>query len=368
MKFTLAREKLIKPLQMVAGVVEKRQTMPVLANILVVVDQQQLLMTGTDMEVEISARIDLEQGAAESGETTIPARKLMDICRALPDSAEITISQEDERVVVSSGKSRFTLSCLAADDFPAVEPEQGAMELQVGQGDLRYVLDRTAFAMAQQDVRYYLNGMLLEISANQIRTVSTDGHRLAMCTLQTAHGVETARQVIFPRKGVLEFIRLLQDSDEVVSLRIGNNHLQAATAGFTFSSKLVDGRFPDYQRVLPRGGERIMTADVESLRHALQRASILSNEKYRGIRLMLEKDTLCIQANNPEQEEALDEMEVSYDGEAMEICFNVSYLLDALNTIKTGTARFTMIDPNSSTLVEEVGETQSCYVVMPMRI
>ncbi|UIP85953.1 DNA polymerase III subunit beta [Pseudomonas phenolilytica] len=367
MHFTIQREALLKPLQLVAGVVERRQTLPVLSNVLLVVQGQQLSLTGTDLEVELVGRVTLDD-AAEPGEITVPARKLMDICKSLPSDALIDIRLDEHKVLIKSGRSRFTLSSLPANDFPTVEEGPGSLGFSVEQGKLRRLIERSSFAMAQQDVRYYLNGMLLEVSNGMLRTVATDGHRLAMCSMQA--GIEQAdrHQVIVPRKGILELARLLTEQDAEVNIMLGQHHVRATTGEFTFTSKLVDGKFPDYERVLPRGGDKLVIGDRQQLREAFSRTAILSNEKYRGIRLQLESGLLKIQANNPEQEEAEEEVAVDYSGGSLEIGFNVSYLLDVLGVMTTERIRLILSDANSSALLQEFDNDDSAYVVMPMRL
>ncbi len=367
MKFTINREALLKPLLLVAGVVERRQTLPVLSNVLLVVEGDTLSLTGTDLEVELVGRVHLDT-PSEAGEITVPARKLMDICKSLPEDSDITFQMEDQRVVFRSGRSRFTLSTLPANEFPNIDEESAAYSFSVSQARLRRLIDRTGFAMAQQDVRYYLNGMLLEVREHALRAVATDGHRLAMCTVEADISQQDRHQVIVPRKGILELARLLTNGEEIVNITLGANHIRATTGDFIFTSKLVDGKFPDYERVLPRGGNKIVIGDRLTLRQALNRASILSNEKYRGIRLILDQNTVKIMANNPEQEEAEEEVTVTYEGAGLEIGFNVSYLLDVLSVVDCDAVKLTLSDPNSSALVEEPENSDSVYVVMPMRL
>ncbi|AEF19989.1 MULTISPECIES: DNA polymerase III subunit beta [Pseudomonas] len=367
MHFTIQREALLKPLQLVAGVVERRQTLPVLSNVLLVVEGQQLSLTGTDLEVELVGRVALED-AAEPGEITVPARKLMDICKSLPADALIDIRVDEQKLLVKAGRSRFTLSTLPANDFPTVEEGPGSLTFNLVQSKLRRLIERTSFAMAQQDVRYYLNGMLLEVQTGILRAVATDGHRLAMCSMDATIQQDGKHQVIVPRKGILELARLLTEQDGEVSIVLGQHHIRATTGEFTFTSKLVDGKFPDYERVLPRGGDKLVVADRQGLREAFSRTAILSNEKYRGIRLQLAAGLLKIQANNPEQEEAEEEIAVDYNGGSLEIGFNVSYLLDVLGVMTTEQVRLILSDSNSSALVQEADNDDSAYVVMPMRL
>jgi len=367
MHFTIQREALLKPLQLVAGVVERRQTLPVLSNVLLVVEGQQLSLTGTDLEVELVGRVMLED-AAEPGEITVPARKLMDICKSLPSDVLIDIRVDEQKLLVKAGRSRFTLSTLPANDFPTVEEGPGSLTFNLPQAKLRRLVERTSFAMAQQDVRYYLNGMLLEVQSGLLRAVATDGHRLAMCSMEAAIQQEGKHQVIVPRKGILELARLLTEQDAEVAIVLGQHHIRANTGEFTFTSKLVDGKFPDYERVLPRGGDKLVLADRQGLREAFSRTAILSNEKYRGIRLTLASGLLKIQANNPEQEEAEEEIVVDYNGSGLEIGFNVSYLLDVLGVMGTEQVRLILSDSNSSALLQEADNDDSAYVVMPMRL
>ncbi len=369
MKFSVARDTLLKSLNLVAGVVERRQTLPILANVLMVLDGERLSLTGTDLEVELVGRVQLA-AKGDAGDVTVPARKLADICKSLPEGSEISFSVSDGKATVKSGRSRFTLSTLPARDFPNVEDSMGTHQLTLKQGQLKRLIDRTAFAMAQQDVRYYLNGMLWELTGEQLRFVATDGHRLAMCTLPEkvkAKG-EGDTQVILPRKGVLELARLLMDEDEDIAIVIGSNHIRAMTEEFTFTSKLVDGKFPDYQRVLPRSPDKAVLGSRLELRQAFTRTAILSNEKYRGVRLKITDDTLDIVANNPEQEEAEETVPVEYKGDSLEIGFNVSYLLDVLGVLSGDKVKLSLADPNSSALLEESEEGDSLYVVMPMRL
>lgn len=366
MKFTISREALLQPLQLVAGVVEKRHTLAVLSNVLLEVKGQQLTLTGTDLEVELIARIALEE-VAQEGEITVPGKKLMDICRSLPDGSEITIEQDEQRVNVRAGRSRFTLSSLPATDFPNIEEFSDKNSFSLSQASLRRVIDRTSFAMAQQDVRYYLNGMLFEVNNQSLRTVATDGHRLATCKAE-ASGLDSQQQIILPRKGVLELAKLLQHPEASVTLMLSANHLRAQFESYTFTSKLVDGKFPDYNRVIPRNGNNTLIADRSELRQVFSRAAILSNEKYRGVRMVLEEDLLKVLANNPEQEEAEESVSVEYRGDALEMGFNVSYLQDVMSVLDTNLVKMTFSDANSSALLEEPDGGDAMYVVMPMRL
>src|SRR5690554_5521074 len=367
MKFSISREALLRPLTLVAGVVERRQTLPVLSNVLIQVNGDEVALTGTDLEVELIGRTVASQ-VDEPGAATVPARKLMDICKSLPDQAEIQLSLEEGRAVLRSGRSRFTLSTLPVAEFPNIEDSQGSIELSLPRGVLKQLIDATSFAMAQQDVRYYLNGMLLEMRSGLVRAVATDGHRLAVCSRPVEIQVEPAQKLIVPRKGILELVRLLDDGEEPVSLTLGASHIRAHTGDFTFTSKLVDGKFPDYERVVPRGGDKVFIAERAELRQVLSRTAILSNEKYRGVRLHLVEGNLKVMANNPEQEEAEESIAIEYSGPGLEIGFNVGYLIDVLNALDEERVQMTLADPNSSALMEEPGGGDALYVVMPMRL
>lgn len=370
MKVSMTRDQLLKPLQQVAGVVEKRQTLQVLSNVLMVVDGGELAMTGTDLEVELVARQHLESDS-QNGRVTVPCRKLLDICRALPATAQVELSLDSQRLLLRSGKSRFTLATLPANDFPNLEDTlAGSFTLSLSQRSLKRLIDKTSFAMAQQDVRYYLNGMLFEVTEGRLRVVATDGHRLALCDAPISTQVPEKVQVIVPRKGVQELSRLLSDEDAEVTLTLGSNHLRVTVGNVTFTSKLIDGRFPDYERVLPKGGDRTLVAGREDLKSSLQRAAILCNEKFRGVRLQIDGDQLRILATNPDQEEAEEELQVEYSGKELEIGFNVGYLLDVLNALSGAYTRATLGDTNSSALVRDNDDEQAdaLYVVMPMRL
>ncbi|HET7569978.1 MAG TPA: DNA polymerase III subunit beta [Gammaproteobacteria bacterium] len=366
MKFEIARDALLKPIQAVIGVVERRQTMPILSNLLIAADADRLTLTGTDLEVELTASTAL--ACEDGGEVTVPGRKLLDICRALPEGATVKAVLDKERLQLQSGRSRFSLSTLPAAEFPTVEDVDTQIRFSIPQKDLKELLDRTHFAMAQQDVRYYLNGLLLEIADGRVRAVATDGHRLALCDIAAHTGDAPAQQVIVPRKGVLELQRLLSDSDTLAEIELGGNKIRVGLGELRFTSKLVDGRFPDYDRVVPRGGDKTVRANRLLMRDSLGRAAILSNEKYKGVRLQLDDNRVQIQAHNPEQEEAEDEFEADYQGEPLEIGFNVVYLLDALNAIDAEDVVMQLSDANSSCLILDPDSEAHRYVVMPMRL
>ena len=336
-----------------------------MSNVFMSLEAGQLSLTGTDLEVELVGRVPVD-GDCEDGEITVPARKLVDICKSLPDSSTIEFSVSSGKAMVKAGRSRFTLSTLPASEFPSVDEQGGDLSLEIPQAVLKRLIERTSFAMAQQDVRYYLNGMLLELKAGRLRMVATDGHRLALCTADDAVSVGDA-SVIVPRKGILELSRLL-DADDTLRLVIGSNHIRAVNQQFTFTSKLVDGKFPEYERVLPKSADKTVIGERLELRQAFTRTAILSNEKYRGVRLKLSEDTLDITANNPEQEQAEEVVAVEYQGDELEVGFNVSYLLDVLSVLDGEKIRLSLSDSASSALLEEAEEGDSLYVVMPMRL
>lgn len=367
MKLVISRNVLLKPLQLIAGVVERRQTLPILANVLLSLKDNTLELVGTDLEVELLGRVNLDN-VATSGAITVPARKLMDICRSLPEQAEIELCVDGAKLMVRSGHSRFNLSTLPANQFPNTEEVSAETEFLISQQDLRQLIEGTQFAMAQQDVRYYLNGMLWEVRKDGLCTVATDGHRLAY----SAKGINAHTdniQVIVPRKAVLELGRLLGEAENEVMVALGRNHLRIKTADYVFTSKLIDGRFPDYEKVIPQALEKCLTADRDLLKQALSRVAILASEKHRSVRLELKHNLLKILTNNPdEQEKAEEEVAVSYVGSQMEIAFNINYLIDALNALPAGEVKLSLAGSDSSVRIEGIEENTSIYVVMPMRL
>ncbi|MBE5145864.1 DNA polymerase III subunit beta [Vibrio parahaemolyticus] len=366
MKFTIERSHLIKPLQQVSGALGGRPTLPILGNLLIKVEEKVLSMTATDLEVELVSKVTLE-GDFEAGSITVPSRKFLDICRGLPDDAIITFVLEGDRVQVRSGRSRFSLATLPANDFPNIEDWQSEVEVSLSQADLRTLIDKTQFSMANQDVRYYLNGMLFEIDGTTLRSVATDGHRMAVS--QTQLGADFAqKQIIVPRKGVQELVKLMDAPEQPVVLQIGSSNVRAEVNNFIFTSKLVDGRFPDYRRVLPQHTNKTLIASCDELRQAFSRAAILSNEKFRGVRVNLAGSEMRITANNPEQEEAEEMLDVTFEGDPIEIGFNVSYVLDVLNTLRCEKVQVSMSDANASALIENADDDSAMYVVMPIRL
>lgn len=390
MKFRTSRDALLRPLRVVTGVVERRQTLPVLSNLLVEATEEGLTLRGTDLEVEVVARVTDEVEVEDAGATTMPAHKLADIWQSLPDHAAVNVALEGDRAVVRSGRSRFALATMPAADFPTDRPlldaaasspgapspgtggeganEKEGVEITLPHADLRRLLDRTKFAMANQDVRYFLNGMLLELTAQSLRAAASDGHRMAMCTLGGIEAVvEERRRLIVPRKSVQDLERLISDSDADIGLVLGRSFLRATQGGYTLTTKLVDGQFPEVDRLIPSNTDHSLTGDRETMRQALHRAAILSNEKSQDVRLQLDGDQMTIRATNPEQEEAEEFVSVDYDGSAMEIGFNVRYLQDVLSALETESIKVSMPESNNIAMIQGPGEENSLYLVMPLR-
>ena len=366
MQFSISRENLLKPLQQVCGVLSSRPNIPVLNNVLLQIEDNRLTITGTDLEVELSSQTQLSS-ASENGTFTIPAKKFLDICRTLSDDSEITVSFEEDRALVKSGRSRFTLTTQPAEEYPNLTDWQSEVDFELPQNTLRRLIEATQFSMANQDARYFLNGMKFDTEGNLLRTVATDGHRLAVCTIALEQELQN-HSVILPRKGVLELVRLLETSDEPARLQIGTNNLRIHLKHIVFTSKLIDGRFPDYRRVLPRNATRIVEGSWEALKQAFIRASILSNERVRSVRLNLSENQLKITASNTEHEVAEEIVDVNYSGEELEVGFNVTYILDVLNALKCHQVRIRLTDASSSCLIENCEDSSSEYVIMPMRL
>ena len=362
----IARDALLKPLQAVSGIVERRHTLPILANVLLEQRDGKLNVTATDLEMQITAVADL---AGKDGQaTTVGARKLQDLLRALPDDAALNIDVAGSKMTLRAGRSRFNLQTLAAADYPRISLGQEQLQtLSLPQKDLRGLFRLAEFAMAQQDIRYYLNGMLLVVDRGSLQAVATDGHRLSWASLAVP-GQYSRQEVILPRKTVLEVTKLLEDSDEPVTIDILANQVRFRFANVELVSKVVDGKFPDYNRVIPTGhAKRIELARAELL-SALQRAAILSNEKFRGVRLVLGENQLKIICTNSEQEEAEEELEVAYSGDPLDVGFNITYLLDVLANLSSEKVQLAFGDANSSALVTMPERDDYKYVVMPMRI
>ncbi len=361
------RDELLAPLSAVSGIIERRHTLPILSNVLIDRAEGVLSFLATDIEIQITARSALAAGG-DTKPVTVGARKLVDILRALPDGAEVSLQQQEKRLQLKAGKSRFTLQTLPAEDFPRLaRPGGEATRISLSQKALRRLLGLVQYAMAQQDIRYYLNGLLVLVDGKQLRLVATDGHRLAYAALELPSSLPRL-EVIIPRKTVLELSKLLADSDDPVAIE-----LSSAQACFTFGnvelvSKLVDGKFPDYTRVIPTNHKNKVVLNRDVLRQSLMRAAILSNEKFRGVRWVLTDGSLKVVSSNAEQEEAQEELEVAYAGDALDIGFNVNYLLDVLNNVTAADVECRFGDAASSALLQFPAEPEFKYVVMPMRI
>ena len=372
MKFNIENSSLLKVLKLLVGIVQRRQTLPILGNVLVKAQEGSIVLITTDLEIELIMSVPCE--VIKTGEVTIPARKWLDICQNLSDGSQLKIDLKNERITIQSGKSRFTLSTLPASEFPRFDDITVKNQFTISKKQLKSVFEATHFAMAQQDVRYYLNGLMLEISADQLRAVATDGHRLAIkdtsLSLKVDEGNNQEKQIIIPRKAIQELMRILSEEGDEVSVEISPEYirLRVNEEDITFTSKLIDGRFPDYQRVIPEKQDNFMLADRDLLRQTLSRVAILSNEKYRGIKMVLQADNLQVMANNPEQEEAQDELSVEYSGDQFEIGFNATYLLDSIMAIPNPKVQLTLVDSNSSCLIQSVDDPSAKYVIMPMRL
>lgn len=369
MHFTIQREAFLKPLKAVAGVVERRnhQMIPILSNVLLDVRETQFFLTTTDQEVELIATGEVTDSNIATGKITVPFRKLMDICRTLPEGALLTFKTEQDKVCIRAGRSRFSLSSLPAEQFPSISESKQAISLVVANKALKQLVDNVSFAMADQDVRYYLNGMLLEIKEAGLYGVAADGHRLALSVIK---GItcDTSLRLIVPRKGVLELQRILEENDEAVTLMLDTHHLCVTTKEVTLTTKLLEGKFPEYQRIIPEQGDKVVVGRRTLLKEALLRAATLFNDKSRGVRLRITNGCLNILATNTEQDEVEEDVEVEYQGDELEIGFNIRYLIDFLTVIQEEWVRFTFTNASSSARVEGVSESSQTYVIMPMKI
>lgn len=366
MQMKINREILLKPLINVTGIVERRHTLPILSNLLIEAKDNTIQLTATDLEMQISLKV--ESHIQEALSTTISAKKFLDICRSLPEAADIDMISNDSRMTVKAGKSRFNLQTLPAADYPLMSKvDSNAIQINISQLEFKRLLKQVEFAMAQQDIRYYLNGLLLEVNENNLNLVGTDGHRLSFTSTTLNQSYEKT-EVILPRKTVIELIKLLEDNDEEVIIEIATGQVNFTFGEINLISKVIDGKFPDYDRVIPVGHDNMFTANRIQVLTAMQRASILSNEKYRGIRMVLNNNNLKLISTNTEQEEAEEELEIDYSQESLDIGFNVTYLIDVLNNTQQEMINFSFADANSSCLITIPEDDKYKYVVMPMRI
>lgn len=366
MKININRDTLLKPLSAVNGIVERRHTLPILSNLLLQAGGGFITLTATDLEMQIAMSTEYE--GDDQFSTTVSAKKLLDICRALPEGSDLKLIEQDMRIQVTTGRSKFSLQTLPSADYPVMSRVSAIdLSLKLSQKLFRSLLRQVEFSMAQQDIRYYLNGLLLEVNGNQLHLVGTDGHRLSYISTELSQNFDK-QEVILPRKTVGELIKLLEDVEDKIVIELSGNQVNFAFSNIRLISKVIDGKFPDYNRVIPSAHRNKLTVNRLLVLQAMQRASILSNEKYRGIRMVLGADNLRLVSNNSEQEEAEEELEVEYSGEALDVGFNVTYLIDVLNNVQSEKVEFSLADANSSCLVTVPEDANYKYVVMPMRI
>ncbi|MGJ0429108.1 DNA polymerase III subunit beta [Methylobacter sp.] len=366
MNFIINREALLTPLQQIVSVIEKRQTMPILSNVLLVIEDNRLILTGTDLEIQIVAKIEI--GTATSGAITVPARKFLDICRLLPSGAEIKFEQEDDKVKILSNRSRFSLSCLPADNYPEFAESEFEHQFFINAGKFKRALEKTTFCMANQDVRYYLNGLLLHISNSKLKLVASDGHRLSIYEDQLDQATGYEARIILPRKGVLELVRLLDDPDAELRIEFSGNNIRIFIKNLVFSAKLVDSKYPDFSKVFQQSFFNQIHIQKQSLKEALTRVAILSNEKFKGVTLDIVPDSLRISTHNPEHDEAEEELFIEYTGEPLSIAFNAQYLLDAVSNLDSELAVLTIASNASTCFIDEPNDTSYKFIVMPMRL
>jgi len=368
MKFTTEKNEIVEALQMGASVAERRQTIPILANLRIIAKEGKVEITATDLEIQIKTITEVKQ-VKEEGEITVSARKMSELCRSLPEKEALEFDLSNGKLTVSSKNFHADFATISALDFPELEIKEETNSLSISSSALQRLLNKTAFCMASQDVRYYLNGLLVEYRDGEVNAVATDGHRLALATkeLNKTNSIEGVRQIL-PRKAVLELSKILRKENEDIKITFGNSSLSIQDENLDFSTKLIDGKFPDYEKVLPSGDPNSLEVSKESLQSALSRASVLSNEKYRGVRFALDKNTLKLTANNPEKESAEELLDVNYNGNPMEIGFNIGYLLDVLGAIETDNVELNFYGEESSCLIREPENKTEVYVIMPMRL
>jgi DNA polymerase-3 subunit beta len=366
MNIKIDREILLTPLGNVSGIVEKRHALPILSNLLLEGDQGKLKFTATDLEMQISTHINTD--VVDNFQITVSAKKLFDITRALPENSKIDIQIEENKVIVKAKKSRFNLQTLPPRDYPVMKKDENdAIELKLSQKEFKALLKQVDFAMAQQDIRYYLNGLLIEVKDKNINIVGTDGHRLSFTSLELKTPANPV-QVIVPRKTIVELVKLLNDTDDPLEISFSNNQVNFKFNDIDLITKVIDGKFPDYSRVIPEGHNNAFNIDRSLLLDSMLRASILSNDKYRGIRMVVGEGNLKLISNNSEQEQAEEELEINYNGEKIDIGFNVTYLIDVLTNIQSNKLTIAFNDSSSSCLVTIPNNEKYKYVVMPMRI
>jgi len=368
MKFSIKRESLLKPLQLATGVVERRQTMPILSHILLTAHGKLLTFTGTDLEVELHGLVNMDHAVKTPSQITVPGKKFLDICRTLPENSTIELTENNGRITVACGRSRFVMTSLSTKDFPCVPEQKAVMNFELKQKTLRELIEKTSFAIPQQDVRQYLNGLLFEVKDGSIQTLATDGHRLAVHSIESPVVDSSFAQVIIPRKCVFELMRLLENPDEEVSVSFNNNFVRIKGSNFILISKLISGKFPNYNKIIPKRGDKKVELDCNELKQALTRVGILSNELFRSVNFKLRNDTLVLTTNNPDQEEAIEELTVDYKNENVDIILNIGYFVDILNAIETEKINIFFKTGDSGIVIEEVNGNPNClYVLMPIR-
>lgn len=364
----IEKSSLLRPLQVITGVVEKKQSLPILSNVLIEKIPKAIKLTATDLEIQISNTVNVEYINDEFESVTVNGKKIYEILKILPDQSKVSIELRENKAIIKSGKSKFSLQTLPVEDFPKLNSELNeSKKISIKQSELKNLLLSVQYSMAQQDVRYYLNGVLLVFGNSLIKTVATDGHRLAFNSCSIEGKFETEQEIILPRKAVLELSKLLNDTNDIIELEISNQQIKVAFSNTVLMSKIIDGKFPDYERVIPKYSNHLIL-NRATIQQALQRAAILSNEKFRGIRFILTERNLSIVSSNSEQEEAQEDIETDYHGEPLDIGFNVNYLMDGLNNISGESVSFSFGDPNSSILITTKDNSEFRYVVMPMRI
>lgn len=366
MRFQASRETLLQSLQLLTSVVERKQTWMLLNNILIEAEDERLKLTSTDMEVELVTSV--AASVEQTGISTLSARKWLDICRNLPEEALIDVSISETGAILVSGKSRFNLAVLPHDDFPRINSIDEVESINVEQHELRELIEKTYFSMAQNDVRYSFNGILLELTGSGARAVATDGHRLALADTSSTIRVQKPHQVIVPRKGVHELLRMLGNNGNPAQVKLGRNHLRVEIDPSRITSKLIDGNYPDYNKVFPSHIEKKILVDREKFRQAITRVLVLSSEKSKGIRLSIESNMMQVGSHNQEHEEALDELEVDYSGEAIDIGFNGSYILDAIGAMDADKVEISIGENNGAGIFQGFGDESARYVIMPMRL
>ncbi len=366
MKFIINREQLLLPLQQIVSVIEKRQTMPILSNVLLTVNDNKLKLTGTDLEIQLIATINLDSN--EMGEITVPARKFLDIVRLLPNESEIKLELSDEKVKISSGRSRFSLSTLSADNYPEFTESEMDNQFLINAGKMKKALDKTVFCMANQDVRYYLNGLMLNISNSKLKLVASDGHRLSIYEDSIGQATGYEARIILPRKGVIELARLLDDDEAELNIQFSNSNIRIYFKDIVFSAKLVDAKYPDFSKVFDQPFFNQIHIQKKLLKDALTRVAILANEKFKGITFDISEGLLKLSSHNPEHDEAIEELIIEYHGDSLSIAFNSQYLLDAVSNLDSELAVLTIASNSSSCFVEEPEQQLYKFIVMPMRL